>query len=33
MEMYELVPTNQKSFYGKAIVVRDEAGNKTLYSY
>ena len=33
MEMYELVPTNQKSFYGKAIVKIDEAGNETLYSY
>lgn len=33
MEAYELVPTNQKSFYGKAIVEVDEAGSETLYSY
>lgn len=33
MEKYDLVPTNRKSFYGKAIVKIDEAGNKTLYSY
>lgn len=33
MEKYELTPTNRKSFYGKAIVVMDDTGNKTLYSY
>lgn len=31
--MDELTPTNRKSFYGKAIVVMDKTGNKTLYSY
>lgn len=31
---YELAPTDgRKSFYGKAIVEVDKAGNKTLYSY
>lgn len=34
MKRYELTPTNgRKSFYGKAIVVVDEAGDETLYSY
>ena len=31
---YELMPNDcHKSFYGKAIVERDENGNETLYSY
>lgn len=34
MKMYELIPTDRrKSFYGKAHVVIDEKGSKTLYSY
>lgn len=34
MRIYELTPTDgRKSFYGKAKVVIDEAGNETLYSY
>lgn len=34
MKKYELIPTTgQKSFYGKAIVVADNNGNETLYSY
>jgi len=34
MTTYELTPTNgRKSFYGKAIVLTDEAGNRTLLSY
>ena len=34
MKIYELKPTtNQKSFYGKAIVKVDDNGNETLYSY
>lgn len=31
---YELTPVNnQKSFYGKAKILIDDEGNKTLYSY
>ena len=34
MTVYELTPTDgRKSFYGKAKVMIDEAGNETLYSY
>lgn len=34
MKSYELHPVNgQKSFYGKALVQVDNAGNETLYSY
>lgn len=33
MKIYELKPTSQKSFYGKAIVQVDDNGNETLYSY
>jgi len=34
MRVYELTPTDgRKSFYGKAKVIIDEAGNETLYSY
>lgn len=34
MKKYELIPTDgHKSFYGKAQVVIDDAGNETLYSY
>ena len=34
MKRYELQPTNgSKSFYGKAYIEVDEAGNETLYSY
>lgn len=34
MRIYELTPvTSQKSFYGKAIVVDDENGIQTLFSY
>lgn len=34
MKMYELIPHDgRKSFYGKAVVEVDEAGNETLYSY
>ena len=34
MKIYELTPkTAQKSFYGKAVVYIDDAGNETLYSY
>lgn len=34
MKKYELTPTNgRKSFYGKAIVIIDDLGNETLYSY
>ena len=29
----ELIPTNQKSFYGKAYTIIDDDGNETLYSY
>lgn len=34
MRRYELTPNGtQKSFYGKAVVEIDNAGNETLYSY
>lgn len=33
MEMYELIPTNRASFYGKAKVVIDDNGTRTLFSY
>lgn len=34
MRKYELTPNGtQKSFYGKAVVMIDNAGNETLYSY
>lgn len=34
MKIYELKPiTSQKSFYGKAVVLVDDDGNETLYSY
>lgn len=34
MRRYELIPTDgRKSFYGKAVVVEDNNGNETLYSY
>lgn len=34
MRKYELVPmTGQKSFYGKAVVVVEDNGTETLYSY
>lgn len=34
MRKYELIPNGtQKSFYGKAVVMVDNAGNETLYSY
>lgn len=34
MKEFELVPTNgRKSFYGKARVIIDDAGNETLTSY
>lgn len=34
MKRYELAPNGtQKSFYGKAVVEIDSAGNETLYSY
>lgn len=34
MKRYELTPTNgRKSFYGKAVVIVDEDGTETLYSY
>lgn len=34
MKRYELIPTDgRKSFYGKAVVVEDNNGNETLYSY
>lgn len=34
MNRYELMPNNgRKSFYGKAIVIIDNDGNETLYSY
>lgn len=34
MKTYELTPNDRhKSFYGKAKVVIDDDGNKTLYSY
>ena len=34
MRKYELIPmTGQKSFYGKAVVMVDDDGTETLYSY
>lgn len=34
MKRYELIPHDgRKSFYGKAVVMIDENGNETLYSY
>ena len=34
MRKYELIPNDgRKSFYGKAVVVIDDSGNETLYSY
>ena len=34
MRKYELIPTTgQKSFYGKAVVVVEDNGTETLYSY
>lgn len=34
MKKYELTPTDRrKSFYGKAVVIVDENGTETLYSY
>ena len=34
MKRYELMPRDgRKSFYGKAVVVVDNDGNETLYSY
>lgn len=34
LSKYELMPLNgRKSFYGKAIVYRDENGDEILYSY
>ena len=34
MKKYELTPKDgRKSFYGKAIVVIDDKGGETLYSY
>ena len=34
MTIYELKPTNgQKSFYGKALVKRNDDGTEVLYSY
>ena len=34
MKSYELIPHDgRKSFYGKAVVEVDNAGNETLYSY
>lgn len=34
MKNYELIPHDgRKSFYGKAVVEVDNAGNETLYSY
>lgn len=34
MSKYELKPTNgRKSFYGKAVVVVEDNGTETLYSY
>ena len=34
MRKYELIPTDgRKSFYGKAVVVVEDNGTKTLYSY
>ena len=34
MRKYELMPTDgRKSFYGKAVVVVEDNGTETLYSY
>ena len=34
MKKYELIPmTGQKSFHGKAVVVVEDNGTETLYSY
>lgn len=34
MKRFELIPVDgRKSFYGKAVVDVDKAGNETLYSY
>lgn len=34
MRIYELIPTDgRKSFYGKAVVVVEDNGTETLYSY
>ena len=34
MKEYELIPTDgRKSFYGKAVVIVEDNGTETLYSY
>lgn len=34
MKIYELTPTDgRKSFYGKAVVIVEDNGTETLYSY
>lgn len=34
MKKYELIPTDErKSFYGKAVVIVEDNGTETLYSY
>ena len=34
MKKYELIPTDgRKSFYGKAVVIVEDSGTETLYSY
>lgn len=34
MRTYELIPTDgRKSFYGKAVVIVEDNGTETLYSY
>lgn len=34
MRTYELIPTDgRKSFYGKAVVIVEDSGTETLYSY
>lgn len=34
MKAYELIPTDgRKSFYGKAVVMVEDNGTETLYSY
>lgn len=34
MRKYELIPTDErKSFYGKAVVIVEDNGTETLYSY
>lgn len=34
MKTYELIPTDgRKSFYGKAVVIVEDNGTETLYSY